>query len=273
MSINKRKFLVAVLVPDMRKETYVIEELTNIDFEGKVLIFYYNLHKDVKDAIIKLQKKREIEKIKLTRSYQFQLYSDASILNKIKENEDEYDYSLFIKSTVVLFPKILFQEEGLPRILLAPTGDKRFPYFEFFLIDNELLKIHGIDIDFPFQVLINQVSCVKRPVLGLSSYVNDVPTNFPSWLYIEITTKCNLMCKYCDRKTWNDIESVMEPKVFDNIIKKVRKVSNISGINIIGLGEPLVHPKCYQIQLRYMYRWMELRKEVFRRIIEKFHLN
>lgn len=66
----------------------------------------------------------------------------------------------------------------------------------------------------------------------------------PSWIQIEITTKCNLSCKICHRtRTYPDLSYDMGMNVFKLTIDqswRSRLVNPV--IKIIGLGEPLLNP-------------------------------
>lgn len=59
-------------------------------------------------------------------------------------------------------------------------------------------------------------------------------------LYIEPTSRCNLNCKMCFRKTWvNEVSADMELFVFDRALQTMP--DTVETIFFGGMGEPLVH--------------------------------
>ena len=59
-------------------------------------------------------------------------------------------------------------------------------------------------------------------------------------LYIEPTSRCNLNCKMCFRKTWiNEVTADMELAVFDRALQTMP--DTVETIFFGGMGEPLIH--------------------------------
>jgi len=76
---------------------------------------------------------------------------------------------------------------------------------------------------------------------------------------IEITTKCNLRCKYCPHPKMQRAKEHMEMHVFEKALKWV-KYFNDTGtqheVSLTGIGEPLMHPDLFEmiIKLREVYK-------------------
>lgn len=63
-----------------------------------------------------------------------------------------------------------------------------------------------------------------------------------SKLYIEPTNTCNLNCRTCIRRSWNNSEGFMDMDIYTKILKDVRHVTSLKKISFWGFGEPLLHP-------------------------------
>ena len=61
-------------------------------------------------------------------------------------------------------------------------------------------------------------------------------------VYVEVTNRCNLSCRFCIRNTWNVDFGYMSENVFARILEGVRDFSPVPEIFFGGWGEPLVHP-------------------------------
>ena len=61
-------------------------------------------------------------------------------------------------------------------------------------------------------------------------------------IYIEITNRCNLSCKFCSKS--NRIKKDMSISEFETVINKIKDYTNHIYLHI--KGEPLLHP------IRYM---------------------
>ena len=63
-----------------------------------------------------------------------------------------------------------------------------------------------------------------------------------SRLYIEPTSKCNLSCRTCIQRTWDEPQGEMVPAVFDRLVKDLGRFPHLESVMLGGFGEPLVHP-------------------------------
>ncbi|MDY6944065.1 MAG: radical SAM protein, partial [Pseudomonadota bacterium] len=61
----------------------------------------------------------------------------------------------------------------------------------------------------------------------------------PRKLNIEVTTKCNLNCAMCVRTVWQEDTGDMSLETFNALSSAFPKIESI---NLIGIGEPLIHP-------------------------------
>lgn len=71
------------------------------------------------------------------------------------------------------------------------------------------------------------------------------------YLYLEITTGCNLKCKMCFKQYWEDDEGDMDYSLFLKILEDAEEFPDLHLIVFGGIGEPTVHP-----------HFMEMVKEV-----------
>ncbi len=61
-------------------------------------------------------------------------------------------------------------------------------------------------------------------------------------VYVEVTNRCNLDCRICIRKVWDDQPGIMSLKSFQKIVKDIQCFNPVPGIFFGGFGEPLSHP-------------------------------
>mgnify|MGYP000879241539 CR=1 FL=1 len=61
-------------------------------------------------------------------------------------------------------------------------------------------------------------------------------------LYIELTSRCNLDCSMCYRRTWSDGEADMAPELFDYVKRQVLGPDGPGTVILGGIGEPSVSP-------------------------------
>ena len=66
-------------------------------------------------------------------------------------------------------------------------------------------------------------------------------------LYIEPTNKCNLGCKTCIRRTWDEPMGMMSESIFQRILDGLKELSHKPTIFFGGFGEPLYHPKIIEM--------------------------
>nr|CAA56172.1 cofactor modifying protein [Pyrococcus furiosus DSM 3638] len=64
------------------------------------------------------------------------------------------------------------------------------------------------------------------------------------YLYLEITSRCNLRCEMCFKQHWEDEEGDMDYDLFLKILRRCREVSRAKDdILRRSIGEPTVHPR------------------------------
>ncbi len=69
-------------------------------------------------------------------------------------------------------------------------------------------------------------------------------------LYIEPTSQCNLNCRTCIRRTWNEPMGTMSEDVFDRVMEDIALISPKPIISFGGFGEPLSHPNIIEMITR-----------------------
>lgn len=62
-------------------------------------------------------------------------------------------------------------------------------------------------------------------------------------VYVEPTTFCNLNCRICVRKTWDEPTGFMPMETYHRLICGLRQMPTVKRVNFWGIGEPLLHPK------------------------------
>jgi len=68
------------------------------------------------------------------------------------------------------------------------------------------------------------------------------PSTHLKKVYIEPTSSCNLDCRMCMRRTWDEQTGMMEAKLFKRIMESLREYSPPPAVVFGGFGEPLSHP-------------------------------
>ena len=79
--------------------------------------------------------------------------------------------------------------------------------------------------------------------------VNGVPVQTPEWVdwqpvhaNIEITTRCNLACRFCARNFTAHGKKDMDMESFAKVLDLLPHAYRV---NLVGLGEPLLHPRLF----------------------------
>jgi len=69
-------------------------------------------------------------------------------------------------------------------------------------------------------------------------------------LYVEPTTECNLGCRICVRKSWEDPIGRMSLEDYRRLMKMASALPNLDRVILGGFGEPLCHPEiCEMIRV------------------------
>ena len=66
-------------------------------------------------------------------------------------------------------------------------------------------------------------------------------------VYIEITSKCNLNCKMCFRRFWNDEVFEMDFEKYLRILDELKEFTSLETVYLGGIGEPLFHSRILDI--------------------------
>jgi MoaA/NifB/PqqE/SkfB family radical SAM enzyme len=69
------------------------------------------------------------------------------------------------------------------------------------------------------------------------------PVTHLAKLYIEATNHCNIDCATCMRNTWNVEMGFMSEETFSHILDSLEAVERPLSITMMGIGEPLAHPR------------------------------
>ena len=100
----------------------------------------------------------------------------------------------------------------------------------------------GIKLDKEYTFTLWDGKVIVRPKLDMK------------YLYIEITSRCNLKCEMCFKQYWEDDEGDMDWELFLKILDDAEEFPDLKMIYLGGIGEPSVHP-----------RFMDMVREVKRR--------
>ena len=91
-------------------------------------------------------------------------------------------------------------------------------------------------------------------------------SDYPEVLQVEVTTRCNLNCTFCqarppDVRARGDLEYTTYERVLDQLR------TTIDRVNLWGAGEPMLHPRFFDMaakardlalsRARYAFRWEE----------------
>jgi len=60
-------------------------------------------------------------------------------------------------------------------------------------------------------------------------------------VYVEPTSRCNLNCQTCVRRSWNEPTGFMDMRHFNRLMNDLRSVPSLEKIAFWGIGEPLLH--------------------------------
>ncbi|WP_136809440.1 radical SAM protein [Desulfosediminicola flagellatus] len=88
---------------------------------------------------------------------------------------------------------------------------------------------------------ISRKLCLPAPIFTDAEIIRPVP---PFFLDLEITTSCQLSCRYCARTFMKVSPKHMSFQLFREILAAN---PNVAAINLVGLGEPLLHPELERI--------------------------
>ncbi len=61
-------------------------------------------------------------------------------------------------------------------------------------------------------------------------------------VYVEPTSRCNLACKTCMRKSWDEQPGEMAAETYERFLRGLRGISTVHTVAFWGFGEPLLHP-------------------------------
>ena len=86
----------------------------------------------------------------------------------------------------------------------------------------------------------------------------DPPREFPFWLNVELTNRCQLDCFFCSRQTSARPLGDISLETVDLIVDEASKHEEC-GIRLTGWGEPLLHPRAAEIVERIKASGLKLK--------------
>ncbi len=75
---------------------------------------------------------------------------------------------------------------------------------------------------------------------GLLVFPQDPPL---AKIYLEPTTRCNLDCRSCIRRSWDEPSGTLAMDLFERLIESLQRVPSFRAMSFWGMGEPLLHPR------------------------------
>lgn len=66
-------------------------------------------------------------------------------------------------------------------------------------------------------------------------------------VYIEPTTHCNLDCRICIRRSWDEPPGSMSWHIFHKLLNELISFPEVHAMSFAGCGEPLVHPRIVEM--------------------------
>ena len=63
-----------------------------------------------------------------------------------------------------------------------------------------------------------------------------------SRVYVEPTSRCNLTCRTCIQRTWDEPKGDMAPAVFKKLLTDLSRFPHLESVMLGGFGEPAAHP-------------------------------
>ncbi len=61
-------------------------------------------------------------------------------------------------------------------------------------------------------------------------------------IYVEPTNACNLNCRICVRRSWEEPEGYMKMEDYKKLIEGLKSINTVQKISFWGFGEPTLHP-------------------------------
>lgn len=81
---------------------------------------------------------------------------------------------------------------------------------------------------------------VRTTRQGLLVFPQDPPL---AKIYLEPTSRCNLDCRGCMRRSWEEPTGMLSSALFERLIASLKRVPSFSAMSFWGMGEPLLHPR------------------------------
>lgn len=84
-----------------------------------------------------------------------------------------------------------------------------------------------------------------QKVVGRTPPLSDRMDHEPVFANVEVTTRCNLACKYCARTLWpREGGEEMSLQTFQRVLESLPHAYRVT---LVGLGEPLLHPQIAEL--------------------------
>jgi len=77
---------------------------------------------------------------------------------------------------------------------------------------------------------------------------------FPTYVTVEATNKCNFSCKHCPRTVADRPLGSMEVELFEKIVREVSQHKSVRLLKFVGSGEPAIHPRFRELMALIAHR-------------------
>jgi MoaA/NifB/PqqE/SkfB family radical SAM enzyme len=232
MSLNKN--ILFVLVPRGFDGKHIFDSIPKEGFD--VVAFVHNKHV-LRDELVQSMKNSNATIVNYNNRTMH--FSNPWIWIQMKKHIKLYhSRAMFVKSNQFSLVLELFDDSNNEREIILTIDAANNTIREFMFTNSNLITNYNIDVDNPLGKF-TEINKDKMSVM-VNFATQELSEPYPIWLYIEITTLCNLNCSYCTRLIQPVKDSIMPYETFVSILDKF---PDIIGVNIIGLGEPMMHPQ------------------------------
>jgi wyosine [tRNA(Phe)-imidazoG37] synthetase (radical SAM superfamily) len=121
-------------------------------------------------------------------------------------------------------------------------------------------RLTSIIVDNNYNIIDNAEAYIAGKNLGLKylessriKSIKDLNSDFPAALLVEITNRCNLLCRMCPRNQLTREEKDMDVAVFKRLMDEI-SMHQIDGLWLYNIGESMLHSRFFEM-LSYVNKY------------------
>jgi len=121
-------------------------------------------------------------------------------------------------------------------------------------------QLSAVIVDNDYNIVDNAEAYISGKRLGLKylessriKFMERPNSDFPSAFLVELTNRCNSLCKMCPRNQLTREEKDMDIEVFKKLIDEI-SMHHIDGLWLYNIGESMLHPQFFEM-LEYVNRY------------------